>query len=106
MSNPISASSGEQNNNAIIVARPAALTCVSVHTDGSNNTSVTVFDSATAANNGKKLGTWFIPAASRYGGRNVPVPVRANNGIYCEIVAGAGYGGTYYVEYIDRDIKS
>ncbi len=96
----ISTSSGRQNNNAIIIARKCALCGVSVHTDGANNCTVTIFDSATAANNGKQIGGWTVPGASQYGGRNVTPPTRANNGLYCEITG----GGWYYVEYSERDI--
>lgn len=98
---PIAISSGEQNNNAIIFDKPCALACVSVHTDGANNCTVTVYDSATAANNGKKLGSWLIVGNQQYGGRNYDFPVYAANGLYAEVSG----GGTYFIDFIDRDIR-
>ena len=100
MSNPISISSGEKNNNSIIATRPVALTAVSVHTDGANNCTVSVYDSATAANNGKKIGKWLVPGASQYGGRNIVTPTYAANGLYVEVTG----GGTYFIEYLTKDI--
>lgn len=93
---------GRQNNNSQIATRPCAVTSAIIHTDGSNNATLKIFDTASGNNGEKECRYWLVPAASQYGGGNIPYPFKCNNGIYCEVTG----GGSYFIDFIDRDINS
>ena len=90
-------SSGLKTSSAVIVSEGNAkrLCGVLVLTDGSNNATITLYDSSTGAT-GKILFKATIPAASRFGGAMFNIPVRASQGIYAQI---SGTGASYIVYY-------
>lgn len=96
----VSLNSGRQNNSAVIFAGRCKVSWVKV-VAGNNNTTVSIFDSATAANNGKQVDSWPVSAAALYGGGAVGGDAYlCNNGIYCELTG----DGFYFVGYSDKDL--
>jgi len=99
----VSINSGRQNNSAVIYAGKSKISWVKVVTDGNNNASLAIYDSATAANNGKQVDARPVAASTGYGGGAVGGDAYyCNNGIYCELTGGGAY---YFVGYSDKDLS-
>lgn len=78
-------SSGLFTSSTVIIKYPVLLTDLSVYTDGTNNVTVTLYDSSTASTSGTVIGQLVVAGASLEGGLHIPVPVKAKNGIYAVV---------------------
>lgn len=90
-----SISSGLLAASAVVYAKPCVLTDLAVYTDGTNEVTVTLYDNATT-NSGTVIGKVVVPGANKNGGLIIPIPVRAQNGIYMVLT---GTGGSAIVFY-------
>ena len=86
---------GEQTSSQLIATGPCVLASVIVHTDGTNNVTVIVYDNTAAS--GKIVRRFAVKGTENYGGNALRFPVRMANGIY---VAMSGTGGSYIVDFI------
>ena len=90
-----SISSGILASSSVVYAKPCKLTDLAVYTDGTNQVTAILYDNATAAS-GTVIGKVIVPGAALNGGLVIPIPVRAQNGIYISL---SGTGGTAVVFY-------
>lgn len=85
-----STSSGLLAADSAVSARPAAVTSVTLVGDGTNASSVTVYDSA-STNSGKVVAKLSVTAAAPFAFAHFDSPVSCINGIYVD-VSGTGPG--------------
>jgi len=92
---PRSNSSGKQTSDGIIYTGMCAITAVTVHTDGSNDATLVVYNGTTTG--GTDVLTIKVNAADQYGGKVYTFPLTCGTGIYADITGTNAY---YYIEYI------
>lgn len=90
-------SSEVQTTSKVIFAQPCLITCVKVFTDGVNDVTIEIFDSATAEE-GNAKDKWFAVGEDKWGGGVLSFPLYLNNGAYFKIT---GAGGSYVAHYVD-----
>lgn len=75
-------SSGIKTASAVISKYPCLITDLAVYTDGTNNVTITLYDSATTTTSGKTvLAKAVVIGASLAGGNFIPVPIVASEGV-------------------------
>lgn len=90
-----SISSYEKTTNALIHTGKAAITAITVHTDGTNNAKVVVYDNTSGT--GNVVFECTVKGSDHYGGRIwTPYPVKVSTGIYVVVT---GTGASYIVEF-------
>ena len=88
-------SSGKKASDEIIATFPATLCGIRAYTNGTNNTTCTVYDGTSAA--GTIVGEWTTLGSNISGGDNGPVGgVTALKGLYLDITTTAGSCIIYY----------
>jgi len=96
---PGSTTSYRQSTSAAISATPAWLTSLTVITNGTDDVTLTLYDSGTTSAGASIIGYLKVAGASNNGFRDWTFPVRATNGIYAEISGTTPY---YIVDYMAR----
>lgn len=92
MSTSNSTSSGLQTADAAICAIPAALTALTLISDGTNTCSVIIYDNATTASGTVLAKALLVGAAEGTAHLHFDAPVQASHGLYADVTGtGAGY---------------
>lgn len=92
-------SSGEITSSEQVYTSESYVTALIIYTDGTNNATVALYDTADADTTNDPL-IWassIVAGTDGYGGRTWTFPVRAANGLYLTI---SGTGASAIVEYI------
>lgn len=89
-------SSGEQGSSGVVSSDPCYLVGVSIHTNGSADAILKIYDHASAASGTVKEHI-TVKGADYYGGRVHINPIIMDNGIYASI---SGTSASYIVEYL------
>lgn len=91
----VAETSYEKDTSQVITNDSVYITAAQIITDGTNDATLTLYDSAIGAEGGV-VWTGTVAGASDFGGRNWVYPVKFKNGIYAVV---SGTGASYIVEY-------
>ncbi len=87
--------SGEKTASAVICEDKCVITAVFVHADGTNEATVTLYDSATASTS-NKIHEWIVKAGDKNGGYVLSTGRRTKSGLYVVL---SGTGASYYIDF-------
>jgi hypothetical protein len=82
---------GELTTSTVVCTGPCVITALFVHADGSNEATVTLYDSATASES-NKIHAWHVKAGDKDSGYILPIGRKTRNGLYC---VPSGTGASY-----------
>ena len=88
----------ELTSDKLVKASVGYLHGITIITDGTNNATVSLYDvnSAGDIDTTNKITEITVVGSNMYGGRNWPMPLRFNNGLYADVT---GTGASYIVEF-------
>ena len=95
--------SGEFTASAVITPRAGKFHGIMFATDGTNATTISIYDNATAAAGNELIPTSIITSstANRVSTLSINPPVKYHNGIYVNVAVAGGGAVTYVVYYED-----